>query len=85
MESEDEEGMCKCLMANPFDTERLIAEATEDEDDLDFEPGEEEEEALSIAEFVKNKGMGRDFSANYLFASVKTSSEIPVRFWPFFL
>jgi hypothetical protein len=34
----------------------------EDEDDPDLEPGEEEEEEVSIAEFVKKRGVGRDFS-----------------------
>jgi hypothetical protein len=38
--------------------ERLVAEATEDEDDPNFEPGEEEEEEVSIAEFDKKEGWG---------------------------
>jgi hypothetical protein len=41
MESDDEEETCRCLMTNHSDTERLVVEATEDEDDPDFEPGEE--------------------------------------------
>jgi hypothetical protein len=45
MESEDEEETCRCLMANPIDTERLVAEATEDE----------EEEEVSTTEFVKKE------------------------------
>jgi hypothetical protein len=65
MESDDEEETYRCLMANSFDTERLVAEATDDEDDPDFEPGEEEEEEVSIAEFVEKRGVTRDCSANY--------------------
>jgi hypothetical protein len=48
-------------LGNRFETERLVAEATEDEDDPDFEPGEEE---VSIAEFVKKRRAGRFCSAN---------------------
>jgi hypothetical protein len=61
MESEDEEETCRCLMANPFDIDRLIAETMEDEDDPDFEPGEDEEEEVSIAEFVKKMAGERFF------------------------
>jgi hypothetical protein len=65
MESEDEEETCRRLLANAFDTERLVAEAMENQNDPDFEPGEEEEEEVPIARFVKKRGVGRDFSANY--------------------
>jgi hypothetical protein len=61
MESEDEEETWRCLMGNLFDTERLVAEATEDEDDPDFKPGEEEKEEVSTAEFVKKRGAGEIF------------------------
>jgi hypothetical protein len=55
MESEDEEETCRYLLADLFDTERLIAEATEDENDPDFGLGEGEEEEVSRAEFVKKE------------------------------
>jgi hypothetical protein len=48
-------------MANLFDMKRLIAEATEDEDDPDFEPGENDEEEVLITEFVKKRGGERFF------------------------
>jgi hypothetical protein len=43
-------------MANPIDIEQLKAETMEDEDNPDFEPGEDEEEEVSITKFVKKDG-----------------------------
>jgi hypothetical protein len=45
----------------------LVPEATEDEDDPDFERGEEEEEGVSMAELVKKRETGRDFSGGEIF------------------
>jgi hypothetical protein len=67
MESEDKEEMRKGLLSNPFDMERVVAEAMEDGHDPYFKPGDEEEGEVSTAEFVKNIRVGRAFSGGERF------------------
>jgi hypothetical protein len=43
---------CRFFMVNPFGTARLIAEATEDDVDSDFQPEKEEEGDISVSQFV---------------------------------